>query len=168
MDTTSDPTHNMQNPSTMFPYMGTSLIRKCPPLGPYRRPMPMVLGGSKGGGRFLMSEVPLYLPTDTLPPPPSSLPNASSRLTHSSHPPQTSDLPLHPPPLQTHSLHPPTPILWTRVWGSGHRGGPVQRRMSPGLLSGHTPPCKVTAVFSPMKDDQSDSTCGCAPRFWRV
>ena len=132
MDTTSDPTHNMQNPSTMFPYMGTSLIRKCPPLGPYRRPMPMVLGGSKGGGRFLMSEVPLYLPTDTLPPPPSSLPNASSRLTHSSHPPQTSDLPLHPPPLQTHSLHPPTPILRMRVWGSGPRGGPVQRRISPG------------------------------------
>jgi len=30
-----------------------------PPLGPYRRPMPRVLGGSQGGGRFLMSEVPL-------------------------------------------------------------------------------------------------------------
>ena len=27
-------------------YMGTSLRRKRPPLGPYRRPMPMVLGGS--------------------------------------------------------------------------------------------------------------------------
>ena len=34
---------------------GTSLIRKRTPLGPYRRPMPRVLGG----GRFLMSEVPL-------------------------------------------------------------------------------------------------------------
>ena len=29
------------------------------PLGPYRRPMPRVLGGSQGGGRFLMGEVPL-------------------------------------------------------------------------------------------------------------
>ena len=31
------------------------------PLGPYRRPMPRVIGGSWVGGRFLMSEVPLYL-----------------------------------------------------------------------------------------------------------
>ena len=31
------------------------------PLGTYRRPMPRVLGGSWGGGRFLMGEVPLYL-----------------------------------------------------------------------------------------------------------
>ena len=29
-------------------------------LGPYRSPMPRVLGGSWGGARFLMSEVPLY------------------------------------------------------------------------------------------------------------
>ena len=28
------------------PYRGTSIIRKCTPLGPYRRPMPRVLGGS--------------------------------------------------------------------------------------------------------------------------
>ena len=27
-------------------YRGTSLTRKCTPLGPYRRPMPRVLGGS--------------------------------------------------------------------------------------------------------------------------
>ena len=27
-------------------YRGTSLTRKRPPLGPYRRPMPRVLGGS--------------------------------------------------------------------------------------------------------------------------
>ena len=40
-------------------YRGTSLIRKRTPLGPYRRPMPKVLGGSQGGGRFLMGEVPL-------------------------------------------------------------------------------------------------------------
>ena len=38
---------------------GTSLARKRNPLGPYRRPMPRVLGGSLGGGRFLMGEVPL-------------------------------------------------------------------------------------------------------------
>ena len=42
------------------PYRGTSLIRKRTPLGPYRRLMPRVLGGSWGGGRFLMSEVPMY------------------------------------------------------------------------------------------------------------
>ena len=41
-------------------YRGTSLIRKRTPLGPYRRPTPRVLGGSQGGGRFLMGEVPLY------------------------------------------------------------------------------------------------------------
>ena len=33
-------------------YMGTSLIRKCTPLGPYRRPMPRVIGGSWGVGVF--------------------------------------------------------------------------------------------------------------------
>ena len=38
-------------------YRGTSP----PPLGPYRRPMPRVLGGSEGGGRFLMGEIPLYM-----------------------------------------------------------------------------------------------------------
>jgi len=43
------------------PYRGTSLIRKRSPLGPYRRAIPRVLGGSEGGGRFLMGEVPLYL-----------------------------------------------------------------------------------------------------------
>ena len=37
--------------------MGASLTGKRTPLGPYRRPMPRVLGGSWGGGRFLMSEV---------------------------------------------------------------------------------------------------------------
>jgi len=41
-------------------YRGASLIRKRTPLGPFRRPMPRVLGGSWRGGRFLMSEVPLY------------------------------------------------------------------------------------------------------------
>ena len=41
-------------------YRGTSLTRKRTPLGPYRRPMSRVQGGSYGGGRFLMGEVPLY------------------------------------------------------------------------------------------------------------
>ena len=41
------------------PYRATSRTRKRTPLGPYRRPMPRVLGGSVGGGRFFMSEVPL-------------------------------------------------------------------------------------------------------------
>jgi len=37
----------------------TSLIRDTPLLGPYRRPMPSVPGGSWGGERFHMGEVPL-------------------------------------------------------------------------------------------------------------
>ena len=41
--------------------MGTSLIRKRTPLGPFHRPMPRVLGGSLGVGRFLMGEVTLYV-----------------------------------------------------------------------------------------------------------
>ena len=41
-------------------YRGASLIRKRTPLGPYRRPMPRVLGESLGAGRFLMGEVTLY------------------------------------------------------------------------------------------------------------
>ena len=57
--------------------MGTSLTRKQPPLGPYRRPMPRVLGGSLGGGRFLMGEEPLYflgpthLPSESMTPHPT-------------------------------------------------------------------------------------------------
>ena len=42
------------------PYRGTSLIRNTPLLGPYnRRTMPRGICWSQGGGRFLMSEVPL-------------------------------------------------------------------------------------------------------------
>ena len=41
-------------------YRGTMLKRKRTPLGPYRRPMPRVLGGSQGVVRFIMSKVPLY------------------------------------------------------------------------------------------------------------
>ena len=44
-----------QTPVLDSPYMGTSLIRKRPPLGPYSRSRVVL-----GGGRFLMSEVPLY------------------------------------------------------------------------------------------------------------
>ena len=40
-------------------YRGTSVIRKRTPVGPYSRTMPRVLGGSQGGLRFLMGEVPL-------------------------------------------------------------------------------------------------------------
>ena len=35
------------------PYRGTSLIRNCPPLGPYSRTMPRALWKSQGGGGFL-------------------------------------------------------------------------------------------------------------------
>ena len=37
----------------MFDYRGTSLTRKCSPLGPYREPMPRAPWCSKGGGCFL-------------------------------------------------------------------------------------------------------------------
>ena len=40
-------------------YRGTSLARKRTHLGPYRKPMSRVLGGSQGGRR-LMGEVPLF------------------------------------------------------------------------------------------------------------
>jgi len=40
-------------------HRGTSLIRNRTHLGPYSRPMPRALWWSLGGGRFLMSEVPL-------------------------------------------------------------------------------------------------------------
>ena len=43
-------------------YRGTSLTNRDTPLGLYRRPMHRVLGGSQGGRRFLMGEVPLYGP----------------------------------------------------------------------------------------------------------
>ena len=41
-------------------YRCTSLIRKRTPSGPYCRPMPRVIGGCLGDGRFLMGEEPLY------------------------------------------------------------------------------------------------------------
>ena len=50
------------------PYRGTSLTKTRPPLGPYCRPMPRVLWGSWGGGRLLMSEVPLYIMKSRTPP----------------------------------------------------------------------------------------------------
>ena len=43
-------------------HRGTSLIRNCPPIGPYSRTMPRALWRSWGGAQFLMSEVPLYRP----------------------------------------------------------------------------------------------------------
>ena len=47
--------------ATFLLYRGTLLTRKRTTLGPYSRPMPRALWWSKGGGgRFLMSEVPLY------------------------------------------------------------------------------------------------------------
>ena len=42
-----------------YSVQGYLACRKCTPLGPYRRLMPRVLGGSQGGGRFPMIEVPL-------------------------------------------------------------------------------------------------------------
>ena len=60
---------------TMLPlYRGTSLSRKLSPLGPYRRPMPRVLGGSWGVRVLLwarypcISSNPLYLIRPTFTP----------------------------------------------------------------------------------------------------
>jgi len=41
---------NVDSWSSPTPYRGTSLIRKLPPLGPYRSPMPRALRWSYGGG----------------------------------------------------------------------------------------------------------------------
>jgi len=40
-------------------YTGTSPIKNYHPVGPYSRTMPRLLWRSRGGGRFIMSEVPL-------------------------------------------------------------------------------------------------------------
>ena len=39
-------THLPENLQWDYAYRGTSLTRKCTSLGPYRRPIPRVLGGS--------------------------------------------------------------------------------------------------------------------------
>ena len=52
-------THTQHGHPVLPAYRGTSLTRKRTPLGPYRKPMPRVLGVSQGCGRFLMGEVPL-------------------------------------------------------------------------------------------------------------
>ena len=39
-------------------YRGTGLIRNRPTLGPYQRPMPRVLGGTQGAGRFSWVKYP--------------------------------------------------------------------------------------------------------------
>ena len=46
-------------------YRGTSLTKKQTRPGPYRRPVPRVLGESKRGGSHLMGEVLLYAPLRT-------------------------------------------------------------------------------------------------------
>ena len=48
-----------EDKSRCSPHRATSLMRKRIPLGPYRRPVPRVIGGSWGGGRFLVGEVAL-------------------------------------------------------------------------------------------------------------
>jgi len=51
----------------VYAYMGTSLIRNRPTLAPYSRFMGRDLWWSRGGGRFLMSEVPLYVHMNVMP-----------------------------------------------------------------------------------------------------
>ena len=52
--------------------------KKMHPPGPYSRSMLGVLGGSYGGGRFLMGEVPLYLGSKN--PAPPRIPRGGTRL----------------------------------------------------------------------------------------
>ena len=54
-------THSAGVVLLLLKYRGISLIRNRPPLGPYSRNMPRAIRWSKGGGLFLLSEVPLYL-----------------------------------------------------------------------------------------------------------
>ena len=46
-------------------YGGTSVTRKHPPPGPYRRPMPRVLGGSLGVGVSSWARYPVGISTST-------------------------------------------------------------------------------------------------------
>ena len=52
--------HDAPTTPSSLCFRGPSLITNCPPLGPYRRPMPGALGESQGEGLFLMHEVTLY------------------------------------------------------------------------------------------------------------
>ena len=51
-----------ENTVNLKPYRVTSLIRHSAPLGPYSRTMHGALWWPRGGGLFLMSEVPLSTP----------------------------------------------------------------------------------------------------------
>ena len=51
-----------EHPETIATALQGDLTRTRTLLGPYRRPMPRVLGGSLGDGHFLIGEVPLDLP----------------------------------------------------------------------------------------------------------
>ena len=46
--------HGTADQTYMGQYRGTTLRHNCTPLGPYCRPMPMVLGGFQRGGSFLL------------------------------------------------------------------------------------------------------------------
>ena len=56
-------------------YRGTSLIGNTPLLGPYSRTIPRVLG-ARGGGLFLMSEVPLFFISSQLSPAATGVPRS--------------------------------------------------------------------------------------------
>jgi len=61
-------------------YRGASLIRNHRILAPYSEPVPTTLRWSYGGGRFLMSEVPLYhAPHTSTPPTVSPFPRRAYR-----------------------------------------------------------------------------------------
>ena len=58
--TRHDLTQNVECPGILSGRVqGYLAHKKSTPLGPYRRPMPRVMGESQGGGRFLMVEIPL-------------------------------------------------------------------------------------------------------------
>ena len=49
------------NPLTPHPYRDTSLIKKRTPIGPYRKPLPRVVGRSKGVVVFLWARYVVWL-----------------------------------------------------------------------------------------------------------
>ena len=113
------------------PYGGTSLVRKRTPLGPYRRPMPRVQGGSRRVGIFLWARYPCTLNPilqHTLNPAPNPTlhstlhPTVKSTLNLTQHPtPNPNPAPQGTPSPLLPSATPPPASLLSRT-GLGFRG----------------------------------------------
>ena len=55
----------MLRPPAVKRVQGYLACKKTPPLGPYRRPMPRVLGGSSEGGRLHERGIPVWHMSDS-------------------------------------------------------------------------------------------------------